>query len=100
MQQLLEKGYTVHATVRSAVSGNPKIQHLLKLDAAFPGSLVLFEADLMVPGSFDKAVEGSTYVFHTASPVAFTVSALYALPMITEFARQPKLVHGSWFMLS
>lgn len=74
IQQLLEKGYNVNATVRSVAPTNPKTQHLLLLAAAFPGDLHLFEADLLVPGAFDAAVEGSSYVFHVASPVLFEVS--------------------------
>lgn len=73
IQQLLEKGYIVNATVRSAAPSNPKTQHLQRLAAAFPGELHLFEADLLVSGAFDAAVKGSIYVFHVASPVAFTV---------------------------
>lgn len=41
---------------------------MIKLGEALPGRLELVEADLMQDGSFDDAVEGATYVFHTASP--------------------------------
>lgn len=75
IQQLLEKGYTVHATARSNAPDNPKTQHLLRLAAALPGELKLFEANLLTPGAFDEAVAGSTYVFHVASVVSFSVSA-------------------------
>jgi nucleoside-diphosphate-sugar epimerase len=44
------------------------VEHLLKLGDALPGRLELVEADLLQEGSFDDAVEGATYVFHTASP--------------------------------
>lgn len=74
IQQLLEKGYTVNATVRSAALTNPKVLALVRLAEAFPGELRLFEADLLVPGTFDAAVCGSSYVFHVASVVAFVVS--------------------------
>ncbi len=43
---------------------------------ALPGAaerLTLYAADLLVPGSFDAAVEGATYVLHSASPVALEV---------------------------
>ena len=30
--------------------------------------LELYEANLLTPGSYDKCLEGATYVFHTASP--------------------------------
>ena len=32
------------------------------------GKLVLMQADLLKPDSFDDAVSGCEYVFHTASP--------------------------------
>lgn len=66
IKQLLEKGYKVHATVRSTSS--PRCDPLRKLGAALPGSLELFEADLLQPGSFDQAFHGCSYIFHPASP--------------------------------
>ncbi len=36
-----------------------------------PNALVIVEADLLTEGSFDKAVENSEIVFHTASPCTF-----------------------------
>ena len=33
------------------------------------GTLNLFEADLLIDGSFDEVVRGSHYVFHVASPL-------------------------------
>ena len=65
VEQLLEKGYTVHATVRR-LRDPDNYAHLKRLAAALPGNLELFKADLMTPGSFDSAIEGCTYVFHTA----------------------------------
>ncbi|KAJ0439467.1 putative cinnamyl-alcohol dehydrogenase [Helianthus annuus] len=91
---LLDRGYTVHATVRSLghslplcyfifqfgsillnivkhVADDPKeTQHLLALDGA-KERLSLFEANLTTEGSFDSAVSGCICVFHTASPVTF-----------------------------
>eukprot|EP00877_Chromochloris_zofingiensis_P001340 jgi/Chrzof1/11206/Cz05g28010.t1 len=67
VKQLLEKGYNVRGTVRSLAS-KEKVEHLQRLAEALPGNLELFEADLLKEGSFDAAVEGATYVFHTASP--------------------------------
>lgn len=67
VKQLLEKGYEVRATVRS-VSAKEKVRHLESLGEALPGKLVLCEGDLLKPGSFDEAVKGADYVFHTASP--------------------------------
>ncbi|KAK1425317.1 hypothetical protein QVD17_20668 [Tagetes erecta] len=68
---LLDRGYTVHATVRS-LDDPKKTKHLLALDGA-KERLTLFEADLSVEGSFDAAVNGCVCVFHTASPVLLSV---------------------------
>ncbi|KAK9807370.1 hypothetical protein WJX73_008107 [Symbiochloris irregularis] len=67
--QLLEKGYTVHATVRSLNSS--KSTYLNKLADVLPGHLHLFQADLLQQGSFDQAVKGCKVIFHTASPFVF-----------------------------
>lgn len=69
---LLQRGYTVRATVRDP-SNPKKVDHLLKLDGA-KERLQLFKADLLEEGSFDSAVEGCDGVFHTASPVRFIVN--------------------------
>ncbi|KAF5761675.1 putative NAD-dependent epimerase/dehydratase, NAD(P)-binding domain superfamily [Helianthus annuus] len=68
---LLARGYTVHATVRS-LDDPKKIEHLLALDGA-KERLSLFEANLTAEGSFDSAIDGCVCVFHTASPVMFSV---------------------------
>ncbi|KAL9994011.1 putative cinnamyl-alcohol dehydrogenase [Helianthus debilis subsp. tardiflorus] len=68
---LLDRGYTVHATVRS-LDDPKKTQHLLALDGA-KERLSLFEANLTAEGSFDSAVSGCVCVFHTASPVLLSV---------------------------
>jgi len=65
--QLLEhKKYRVRGTVRS-LSDADKIAPLTRLEGAAE-RLELVEADLLEEGSFDTAVEGAKYVFHTASP--------------------------------
>ncbi|KAI3498132.1 hypothetical protein L1887_33901 [Cichorium endivia] len=69
---LLQRGYTVHATVRS-LDDPKKTQHLLALDGA-KERLSLFEANLTEEGSFESAINGCECVFHTASPVIFSVS--------------------------
>jgi len=38
-------------------------------------TLTLYEADLTLPHSFDKAIKGCTYVFHVASPVVYDAKA-------------------------
>jgi nucleoside-diphosphate-sugar epimerase len=67
VKQLLDAGHTVHATVR-----NPdrleSVTHLKRAADGAPGKLVLFKADLLIPGSFDAAMVGSQVVIHTASP--------------------------------
>ncbi|XP_020214936.1 cinnamoyl-CoA reductase 1 [Cajanus cajan] len=63
---LLQRGYTVRATVRNPYD-EKKVQHLLKLEGA-KERLQLFKADLLDEGSFDFAVKGCDGVFHTASP--------------------------------
>ena len=65
VKQLLQKGYNVNATVRDP-GNQAQVQHLVKLGEALPGNLKLHQADLLQPGAFDKAVESSQFVFHTA----------------------------------
>ncbi|CAN6561775.1 unnamed protein product [Malus baccata var. baccata] len=69
---LLERGYTVKASVRDP-HDKKKTEHLLALDGA-KERLQLFKADLLEEGSFDSLVEGSEGVFHTASPFYHNVS--------------------------
>jgi len=67
VEKLLKDGHAVHATVRD-LGDRLKIQHLLDLSDRFPNNLTLFEADLLVKGSFDRAMAGCSVVIHTASP--------------------------------
>lgn len=67
VQQLLKKGERVHATVRST-KNKKKIQHLLDMQERWPGKLRLFEADLLVAGSFEAPMQGCSVVYHIASP--------------------------------
>ncbi|GFF22458.1 NAD(P)-binding protein [Aspergillus udagawae] len=67
VQQLLETGHQVHGTVRST-KNRKKIQPLLNMQERWPGKLTLFEADLLVPGSFDAPMKGCSVVYHIASP--------------------------------
>jgi nucleoside-diphosphate-sugar epimerase len=66
IKQLLEKGYTVHTTVRS-LSQKERYQFLYNLENA-ETHLKLFEADLLMDGSFDEAVKNCSVVYHPASP--------------------------------
>ncbi|XP_024187356.1 phenylacetaldehyde reductase isoform X2 [Rosa chinensis] len=70
---LLQRGYTVKATVRDP-DDQKKTEHLLSLDGA-KERLHLFKADLLEEGSFDTAIHGCECLFHTASPVLLSVSS-------------------------
>ncbi|KKY36953.1 putative leucoanthocyanidin reductase [Diaporthe ampelina] len=68
ISQLLVQGYAVHTTVRS-LQNTAKVSCLQVLKAQHPeGRLLLFEADLLQPGSFHQAMQGCSVVFHLASP--------------------------------
>lgn len=67
VKRLLERGYRVHATVRSTADP-AKVRPLRDMQEAHPGRLSLFEADLLKEGSFDEAMAGCRVVFHVASP--------------------------------
>ncbi|CAH2038475.1 unnamed protein product [Thlaspi arvense] len=69
---LLLRGYTVKATVRDP-KDKKKTDHLLALDGA-KERLQLLKANLVEEGSFEHAIDGCEAVFHTASPVALTVT--------------------------
>ncbi|KAH7685980.1 bifunctional dihydroflavonol 4-reductase/flavanone 4-reductase protein, partial [Dioscorea alata] len=69
VMRLLERGYTVKATVRDP-NKEEKVKHLVDL----PGSktrLSLWKADLVDEGSFDEAIDGCIAVFHNATPMDF-----------------------------
>jgi nucleoside-diphosphate-sugar epimerase len=67
VRQLLESGVSVNATVRS-LEAKTKISHLEDMRDEFPGQLELFEADLGIIGSFDRAALGCDALIHCASP--------------------------------
>ncbi|KAL9647737.1 hypothetical protein ABK040_015225 [Willaertia magna] len=78
---LLEKGYTVHGTVRSIEKHKPILEDVL-IKASTSGKItkeyleqhfLLFEADLLREGSFKEAIQGCQFVLHTASPYRFSV---------------------------
>lgn len=73
VKYLLEQGETVHATVRDK-NNEEKNKHLFDLDKELPGTLKIFEADLLEKGSFKEAMEGVDHVIHMASP--FKVSGI------------------------
>ncbi len=67
VKDLLEQGHHVRTTVRNKQKTD-KYQHLLDIEKGLPGKLTVYEADLLKEGSFDEAVHGCEFVFHTASP--------------------------------
>ncbi|MEZ5682024.1 MAG: NAD-dependent epimerase/dehydratase family protein [Erythrobacter sp.] len=68
IRQLLAKGWTVHATVRSKAKSEAKLRARL----GNPGEdrLRIFEAELMSDDGWPEAVIGCTHVAHVASPIA------------------------------
>ncbi|XP_062020296.1 bifunctional dihydroflavonol 4-reductase/flavanone 4-reductase-like [Rosa rugosa] len=69
VMRLLERGYTVRATVRDPAN-TKKVKHLLDLPKAAT-HLTLWKADLEEEGSFDEVIKGCTGVFHVATPMDF-----------------------------
>ncbi|KAI4328889.1 hypothetical protein L6164_021209 [Bauhinia variegata] len=67
VKKLLEKGYTVHATLRD-LKNESKVGLLKSLPHA-EARLVLFEADLYNPNEFVSAIQGCEFVFHVATPL-------------------------------
>jgi len=73
VKNLLQKGYTVNATVR-----DPQNEATTGPLLSLPGAaerLKLFHADLCQDGTFDSAVEGCEGVFHLASPMGSSDSS-------------------------
>ncbi|KAL7941145.1 NAD(P)-binding protein [Trichoderma barbatum] len=67
----LKAGYNVRIVVRSATKAN-KVLNSPSIKALNPSqeklSFVVVE-DMEVPGAFDEAINGATYVIHCASPI-------------------------------
>lgn len=72
VKKLLDNGLTVHAAVRNPAD-EQKIQHLKAAAAQSTGTLKFFPADLLIPGSYQAAMEGCELVYHTASPYTIAV---------------------------
>ncbi|KAL0428763.1 UNVERIFIED_CONTAM: putative anthocyanidin reductase [Sesamum radiatum] len=72
VKQLLERGYTVHATLRTLGDAS-KVGLLqgLQLDhhQAAGSRLKLFEADIYRADEFEAAIEGCEFVVHMATPL-------------------------------
>jgi nucleoside-diphosphate-sugar epimerase len=67
VHELLSRGATVHATVRDPTA-KKKVAYLTQMGERLPGTLKLFAADLLSPGSFANAFADCGVVLHTASP--------------------------------
>ncbi|XP_050237347.1 vestitone reductase isoform X2 [Mercurialis annua] len=68
IMRLLQRGYTVRATVRS----NPENKRDLSYITNLPGAaerLKIYNAELNKPESFKEAIEGCVGVFHVAHPM-------------------------------
>lgn len=63
---LLDRGYTVHATVKN-LGDDAETKHLEALDGA-ASRLRLFQLDLLDPDTVSASVRGATGVLHVASP--------------------------------
>ncbi|XP_052178695.1 dihydroflavonol 4-reductase-like [Diospyros lotus] len=69
VMRLLQRGYTVRATVRDP--GNMKKVKPMMEPPNADTNLTLWKADLGEDGSFDEAIEGCSGVFHVATPMGF-----------------------------
>jgi len=69
VKYLVENNYQARGTVRS-LKNPDKVQHLEDMKEP----VHLFEADLLVEGSFDECFAGCTAVFHVASPFQLSVA--------------------------
>eukprot|EP01083_Nonionella_stella_P215748 776213_1 len=73
---LLAKGYNVHGTVTGSITSD-KYQWLFRMCEEDVnkkyGKLLLFQANLLSPHSFDSAIKNCDYVFHIASPVRLNI---------------------------
>ncbi|KAL6182336.1 hypothetical protein ACLB2K_043759 [Fragaria x ananassa] len=67
VKTLLEKGHTVHATLRN-LEDESKVGLLKSLPNA-DTNLLLFSADIYNPNDFKPAIEGCEFVFHVATPM-------------------------------
>jgi len=67
VERLLNEGLTVHAPIRNP-NNKDKLKYLNQLAEKSPGEIKYFQADLLEEGSYLKAMQGCSVVFHTASP--------------------------------
>ncbi|KAL5827345.1 hypothetical protein ACOSQ3_019187 [Xanthoceras sorbifolium] len=93
VNQLLQHGYTVKATVRDP--NDPMETEYLRAIDGVKQRLQIFKANLLEEGSFDSAVDGCDGVFHTASPVLFSANDPKA--DIVDTAVKDTVVDETWF---
>ena len=72
ISRLLDRGLTVHATVRDP-SKKERTQYLQDKADESKGAIKFFAGDLLKEGSFDEAAKGCSVIFHTASPFVISV---------------------------
>ena len=65
---LLDGGATVHATVRDP-GATSRLEHLVDMAGASPGTLRFFRADLLEAGSYAEPMAGCRVVLHTGVAV-------------------------------
>lgn len=68
IRQLLARGWTVHATVRSKEKSEARLRK--RFGRVDEDRFKLFEAELMSDAGWAEAVAGCTHVAHVASPIA------------------------------
>lgn len=67
VKKLLEKGYTIRLAVRNK-SNTARYAFITDIATSTPGSIELWEADLLIEGSYDTAADGADAIMHVASP--------------------------------
>ncbi|XP_057780326.1 noscapine synthase SDR1-like [Salvia miltiorrhiza] len=98
IKHLLERGYTVHATLRS-LNDASKVGLLKGLDHA-ETRLKLFEGDIYNPTEFAAAIHGCEFVFHVATPMqheggkykSTSEAAVAGVKIIAESCIESKMV--------
>jgi nucleoside-diphosphate-sugar epimerase len=68
IRQLLERGWTVHTTVRNKAKSEAHLRE--RLGGPGEDRVKVFEAELMSDAGWAEAVAGCTHVAHVASPIA------------------------------
>ena len=67
IHQLIEKGYSVHGTLRSK-SREEEVRSSLNKANLSDANLTLYECDLLSDDGWERAIEGCDYILHVASP--------------------------------